>query len=345
MRVLRQRAVAEIAEHEVERALADLDEAVALAEALEAPGWLLGLVELAADVAEDAGDRDAETIVRLTRAITAAEALGRPQVTALRLRLGRQLVRAGRFDEGAAALDTALRDSVGGAPGPERIEALFWSGTACRELGQVRRSEERWAEAESLADELGEHALAARILATVGTYRERDGEGDALAVLRRAVAQARRVGESSVPLCEALVALGTARSRVGDAGGIRDLDEAVAVARSGGEPWLAADALDDRARALVALGRDDEGIRTALDASDAYRDAGDPVSAGMAALHAAVRLHALGRPDEAAAALIGVLVDVAPVATLRERTCTLSATVFDELGRDDEAAAMRALLT
>jgi tetratricopeptide (TPR) repeat protein len=347
MRVLRQRAVAEVAEHDAEHALADLDEAADLAEALEAPGWLLGLVELAADVAEDAGDREGETIVRLERAIAAAEALERPQVTALRLRLGRQLVRADRFAEGAAALDGALRTSVDAAPGPaarERIEALFWSGTAHRELGEVALSEERWAGAEALAVELGEHALAARILATIGNYRERDGEGDALDVLRRAVGAARRVDESPVPLCEALVALGTARSRSGDAAGIRDLDEAVALARAGGEAWLAADALDDRARALVALGHDDDGIRTALEASDAYRESGDPVSAGMSALHAAVRLHALGRSEEAAAALIGVLVDVAPVPVLRARACALSAAVFDDLGRTDEAAAMRALL-
>jgi tetratricopeptide (TPR) repeat protein len=122
---------------------------------------------------------------------------------------------------------------------------------------------------------------------------------EAIEVLERAVADARRDPETVASLADALHLLGQVALEHGDSTGLDRLDEVAALARQHGADWLLADVVDSRARGLATLSRPEEAVSTALTAAELFEAVGATRPAGGSMLFAGRVLQSESRHEEA----------------------------------------------
>jgi predicted ATPase/class 3 adenylate cyclase len=162
----------------------------------------------------------------------------------------------GYLGEGGAALDAVLDRSDGFEPSVPHARVLAAAAQALRRTGDYRRSEARAEEARRLAKRLGDDAVQADALATIGWIALMRGNlEEGLAHAEEAVALATAVGDRRI-LAYALISRQCIRAELGDIDGARaDSDEAISVLRDTGDYSQLARALHNRASDEVTAGR------------------------------------------------------------------------------------------
>lgn len=327
-----------------ETALADADAALELDLSLGARELVIEDAQLGASLLDDLGRGD-EAVARMRLAVHQAELAESPQLAAIRSGLGHRLGNAGHVDEAIEVLQGVyeLQDAQG-APAPARAETLHALGSAFRAAEEYGAAAGSWFTSAELFEEAEAWAGAVAVLLELARLHLDLGYGDdAVELLERAVADARRDPEALGALVDALHLLGRAQCDTGDAAGLETLDEVLRIAVEHEAQWLAADVTDSRARGLAALGRPDEAVRAALESAERFDAVETPVPAGGSMLFAARVLHGAGRHDEAVV-IFGQAAERfegVPEALAAARLGLADA--LDALGRGAEAAEARRL--
>ncbi|MFB6610748.1 hypothetical protein ACFCVO_10535 [Agromyces sp. NPDC056379] len=286
---------------------ADLEAALAAAEsALEfdlAADARMRVVEdcqLSAAILDDLARPD-DAVARLRLAVQHAELAESPGLVGVRYGLGRQLLRAGRSGEAVEVLQEVFEaEDAAGAPPAARAETLHLLGTAFRGDEEFAAASAAWHAAADLFEEAEAWPGAVAVLLDLGRLFAGLGYAEeAIDVLERAVADARRDPETVASLADALHLLGQVSLEHGEPSGLERLDEVASLAREHGADWLLADVVDSRARGLAALSRPEEAVSTALTAAELFEAAGAPRPAGGSMLFAGRVLQSEGRHDEA----------------------------------------------
>lgn len=321
----------------------DADEAARLFTVIGERSGALDATSLAGALLADAGRVD-EAASRHRFAAQQGELLGLP-TAGLRFSYGRSLVQSGKPEDAIEVLQQVYdEETTDKAPASSRAETLFWLGHALQGADQFGAAVGTWFSAGELyeAGEDTEGAAGALLAGARLLVRFQEHE-DALEALVTAERHARVTPENLRLLTEVLHALGSAKAVAGDESGLTALDEVIALARENEAHWLVADVSDSRARALHALGRTDEAIPAALEAADLYAAAGDPASGGGSDLFVARILVEADRQEEAIALYRSAIARAEGVPNLVSLAAMELGDLLEQLGRDDEAAAARAL--
>jgi predicted ATPase/class 3 adenylate cyclase/DNA-binding SARP family transcriptional activator len=161
----------------------------------------------------------------------------------------------GYLGEGCAALDAVLDRTNGFEPSGAQARVLAAAAQALRRTGDYGRSEARAEEARRLAEQLGDGAVQADALATIGWIALMRGNlEEGLGHAEAAVALATAVEDPRI-LAYALISRQIIRAELGDIDGARaDSDEAIRVLRDTGDYSQLARALHNRASDEVTAG-------------------------------------------------------------------------------------------
>lgn len=332
---------------DVDAALADAERAIELGLAVGARERVIGTCQLSAAILDDLGRHD-DAIARLRLAVHQAELAESPQLLGLRYGIARQLGRAGRADESIEILQSVYeQEEAQGAHPAARGETLHLLGSAFRATGEYGSAAGAWFAAAELFEEGEAWPGAVAVLIDLGRlHLDADAVDDALELLERAVADARRAPDAVGSLADALHLLGRAQGEAGREDSLDTLAEVAALAEAHEAHWLAADVIDSRARALASLGRIDEAVSTALVAAERFEQIEARGPAGGSMLFAGRALQGAARHDEAVV-LLGQAVErfseVDGAAGALAMTRMSMADSLDALGRAAEATEQRAL--
>lgn len=285
---------------ELEAALAAAESALEFDLAVDARMRVIEDCQLSAAILDDLARPD-DAVARLRLAVQHAELAESPGLVGVRYGLGRQLLRAGRSGEAVEVLQEVFEaEGAAGAPPAARAETLHLLGTAFRGDEEFAAASGAWHAAADLFEEAEAWPGAVAVLLDLGRLFAGLGYAEeAIEVLERAVADARRDPETVASLADALHLLGQVTLEHGEPSGLERLDEVAALAREHGADWLLADVVDSRARGLAALSRPEEAVSTALTAAELFESAGAPRPAGGSMLFAGRVLQSEGRHDEA----------------------------------------------
>lgn len=284
-----------------------------------------------------------EAVARYQLAIRQAR-LADQDTFGLRYELGRNQSAAGAD---AAALQT-FEDLVREAD-PERVgpgalgETQYMVGLAARKLDDLNVAFQAFGRASEQARLIPDAELEARAEFAAGELLFRVEHDGAVERLSGALEAARRA-EVEPLVRQIRHLLGSAKVASGDPEGLADLDVVEAEYRAAGLDGEAADVVDSRARAAQSLGRPDEAVALFLQAADGFAKVGAEVAAGYAEWRAAHVLLGEKRPSEAVALLRAALCRFAPGAPVVTQINLDLAETLQNLGRDAEAAEVRAQL-
>lgn len=325
-------------------ALAAAEAALELDLAVDARVRVIEDCQLSAAILDDL-ERSDDAVARLRLAVQHAELAESSGLVGVRYGLGRQLLRAARFGEAVEVLQEVFEaEDAAGAPPAAKAETLHLLGTALRGEEEFAAASGAWHAAADLFEEAEAWPGAVAVLLDLGRLFAGLGyPGEAIEVLERAVADARRDPDAVASLADALHLLGQVTLEHGEPSGLERLDEVAALAREHGADWLLADVVDSRARGLAALSRPEEAVSTALTAAELFEAVGATRPAGGSMLFAGRVLQSEGRHDEALV-LIGQAVErfdgQADAVSLGRIALADS---FEALGRLAEAAEARRL--
>ncbi|MFB9308332.1 tetratricopeptide (TPR) repeat protein [Agromyces hippuratus] len=285
---------------DLEAALAASEAALEHDLAIDARMRVVEDCQLSAAILDDLARPD-DAVARLRLAVQHAELAESPGLVGVRYGLGRQLLRAGRTGEAVELLQDVFEAEVAaGAPPAARAETLHLLGTALRGEEEFAAASGAWHTAAELFEEAEAWPSAVAVLADLGRLFAGLGYAEeAIEVLERAVADARRDPETVASLADALHLLGQVSLEHGEPNGLDQLDEVAALAREHGADWLLADVVDSRARGLAALSRPEEAVATALTAAELFEAVGATRPAGGSMLFAGRVLQSEVRHDEA----------------------------------------------
>ena len=334
---------------------ANADEAVAIYAKYGAELPLIRAAVLASALLQDAGRRD-EEIARLRYALRVAEQIDTP-TTGIRYRLGRALTATGHPQEAVEILWEVLHDEENAEVEPSsRAETVVALGEGFETAEKYGNAAGMYERAADLYTEAGQPIDAANMLRRQGNI-ERGFEmyDEALATLSHAWDLVK--DEDANPMkVQVLEAWAFAKGGAGDAAAVDDIDQAIGIVRAdpdGPYPWKVADLTDSRGRVLMDLERRDEAVAAFLQAADGYAGADDLPAAARAEHFAAQNLAGpLERPADAVpiwhSALARADQAVAggtDVTGLRDSILVKLAETLDTLGRADEAAHVRTLIS
>jgi DNA-binding SARP family transcriptional activator/tetratricopeptide (TPR) repeat protein len=190
----------------------------------------------------------------------AAAASDEAAVARIELRLGRVHARRGDATAAASHFDAALE----GTPDPaERAALLVERGAVALRAGDLALASSLATDAGALAETVGDPRVDASIARLAGLVAHREGDAEAAATaLSRSLAIAVSVGDDDPgPAIAARNALALVEAERGDrAAAIRLLEEALAECRRTGEPHLEAAVENNLADQLHAAGRTEEAM-------------------------------------------------------------------------------------
>ncbi|KRC61309.1 hypothetical protein ASE14_10455 [Agromyces sp. Root81] len=284
---------------DLEGALAASEAALELDLAIDARMRVIEDCQLSAAILDDVARPD-DAVARLRLAVQHAELAESPGLVGVRYGLGRQLLRAGRSGEAVELLQGVFEaEDAAGAPPAARAETLHLLGTALRGEEEFGAASGAWHAAAELFEEAEAWPGAVAVLLDLGRLFAGLGyPEEAIEVLERAVADARRDPETVASLADALHLLGQVSLEHGEPTGLDRLDEVAALAREHGADWLLADVTDSRARGLASLSRPEDAVSTALTAAELFEAAGATRPAGGSMLFAGRVLQSEGRHEE-----------------------------------------------
>ena len=335
--------------------VADADAATKIYAAYRAGRPIISSTMLAAALLRDDG-RHEEELTRLRYALREAEQL-ELATTGIRYGLGKALLAAGHPQEAAETLWQVLKDEeAAGADPADRAETCQALGEAFEAAENYGNSVSMYGQAADLLVEADNPLDAANLLRRQGNIlRAFEEYDDALTALSRAwdLVQGQAAPGLEVSVLEAWA---FAKAGAGDASALADMDRAVAIVQAdpnGPYTWKIADLTDSKGRVLMDLERWDEAVAAFLQAADGYAAAGETDDAARAEHFAAQALAGpLERPAEAVPiwqqALTHAdvaLADDKDVAELRDSIILKLAEALDKLGRNTDAANLRALLS
>lgn len=285
---------------DLEAALAAAEAALELDLSVDARMRVIEDCQLSAAILDDLARPD-DAVARLRLAVQHAELAESSGLVGVRYGLGRQLLRAGRFAEAVEVLQEVFEaEDAAGAPPAARAETLHLLGTALRGDEEFAAASGAWHAAADLFEEAEAWPGAVAVLLDLGRLFAGLGyPEEAIEVLERAVADARRDPETVASLADALHLLGQVALEHGDSTGLDRLDEVAALARQHGADWLLADVVDSRARGLATLSRPEEAVSTALTAAELFEAVGATRPAGGSMLFAGRVLQSERRHEEA----------------------------------------------
>jgi len=171
-----------------------------------------------------------------------------------------------------------------------------------------------------------------------------DEHDDAIESLETASEIVRKAPEAVGALADVLHNLGQAYGAKQDDRAFALFDEVAALAQEHEAGWLLADVTDSRGRVLAQFGRIDEAVAAALTAADGFAAIGDAGSAGGSELFAARLLAGDDRATDAVPVYRSALEHAVEHAPLRQVSALELGNVLESLGRQVEAAEVRALI-
>jgi tetratricopeptide (TPR) repeat protein len=322
--------------------------ALGLAVTLECRWWSTELANLTANLANQAGRPD-QAVAHWRLAIREASLGELPDLAALRFQLGRYLGQLGRADEAAEELQEVLRlETAAGAAPADRAATLYWLGAAHRQTDEPGAAYQAWTASVGLYLEAEVFGGAARSGVVLGQLLAGYQDAEALDVLDRAVAAARKVTDESRWLVDALHVQGRTRCQFGDDGGLDQIEEAIALdeqTAAGTAHWAHADLLDSLAREYLRLGRIDAGLALVLRSAAEFRELDHQANAGDALVVGARALLQDGRPAGALPLLIEAIGLLESAPDVLAQACLLAGDAHETLGQHAEAAQVRALIS
>ncbi|MFJ4999771.1 hypothetical protein ACIP5T_16595 [Microbacterium sp. NPDC088619] len=323
---------------------ADADEASRLLAGLGATTALATAHLLAGALWEDAGDPEkAVARYRVTSRLVAQE--GGDQAGA-DFRLARAMLAAGDAEVAAELFGQVLeREEQAEVPAASRAMTASLLARALGSAGEFGQAVGAFGYAADLFGEAEEHADQAMSLTERAKILARFDEHDeAIESLESASEIARKAPEAVGALADVLHNLGQAYGAKQDARAFALFDEVAALAQEHEAGWLLADVTDSRGRVLAQFGRIDEAVAAALTAADGFAAIGDAGSAGGSELFAARLLAADDRAADAVPIYRSALEHAVDHAPLRQVSALELGNLLEALGRQVEAAEVRALI-
>jgi len=216
--------------------------------------------------------------------------------------------------------------------------SLGSAGEFGQAVGAFGYAADLFGEAEEHADQAMALTERAKILARF------DEHDDAIESLETASEIVRKAPEAVGALADVLHNLGQAYGAKQDDRAFALFDEVAALAQEHEAGWLLADVTDSRGRVLAQFGRIDEAVAAALTAADGFAAIGDAGSAGGSELFAARLLAGDDRATDAVPVYRSALEHAVEHAPLRQVSALELGNVLESLGRQVEAAEVRALI-
>lgn len=326
------------------RGAADADEASRLLAGLGATTALATTHLLAGALWEDAGDPEkAVARYRVTSRLVTQE--GGDQAGA-DFRLARAMLAAGDAEVAAELFGQVLeREEQAEVPAASRAMTASLLARSLGSAGEFGQAVGAFGYAAHLFGEAEEHADQAMALTERAKILARfDEHDDAIESLEAASEIVRKAPEAVGALADVLHNLGQAYGAKQDDRAFALFDEVAALAQEHEAGWLLADVTDSRGRVLAQFGRIDEAVAAALTAADGFAAIGDAGSAGGSELFAARLLAGDDRAADAVPVYRSALEHAVEHAPLRQVSALELGNVLESLGRQVEAAEVRALI-
>lgn len=252
--------------------------------------------------------------------------------------------RLGELDRADGLAQDALSRFRSRADDDGWMRCLNLLGAIAFERGALEAAGQRFAEAVQVARSLGDHLMTARGLNNLASVLHLRGDDDpALSLYREALLVYQRLGDRQGE-AETYHNLGLVRREAGDlAGAERATAHAARHAAITGRPGLMGLVLAGRAEIALALG-DLDLAAEAIDRSESLAaEANDALGGGEARRLRALLALQRGRPEEAlvhalAARERGIELSAS---LLQAESAVAAASALDQLGRPEEAAALR----
>jgi tetratricopeptide (TPR) repeat protein len=338
--VLRMQARMFAGAEEWDKAVAAADEATRINAELRFHWATASSAEMAASILLNA-ERPEEALTRAQYALREAEQVSQSETELIggRFTLGRAMLACGSALE-AAELFGNVRDleAENDTSPADRAETFVW-------LARAYFGGEGYGNAFACYSEAAE------------LYQEAERNADAVAALDEGIELLKGDTDANGLLVRLLEARGNAKCQAGDSSGLDDYDAALALALKDEQAWFAADITDSKARGLASMERHEEAVSVFLTAADAYAEADDEFGAARAEFFAGqITQIELERNAAAATLMSGALERCQKLVQgteppsevavdLRNSIALKLGDVLEALGRFEEAAAVRALVS